>query len=106
MSSDDKLKEIYGNSNYPKWWINMDEQNTKKEKHIVKDTRKRSVFKALTGRALEISIGTFVISFFILQDLEKSLLIAVLNEGLCAIVSYFNDRVWNLTQFGRKIKHG
>ena len=64
MSSDDKLKEIYGNSNYPKWWINMDEQNTKKEKHIVKDTRKRSVFKAITGRALEILIGTFLISFF------------------------------------------
>ena len=76
-----------------------------RERHIVKETKLRSILKALSGRAFEISVGTFVISFLIIQDLEKSLGIAILNEGLCAITSYINDRIWNLTQFGRKVEH-
>lgn len=60
---------------------------------------------ALTGRALEIAIGTFIISFIFTQSLHLSLGIAIVNETLCAIVTYLNERVWNLCQFGRKIIH-
>jgi len=60
---------------------------------------------ALTGRALEISVGTFIISFLILKDLTLSLGIAILNETICAITSYLNERVWNIVQWGRRIIH-
>jgi len=77
----------------------------KENRHIVKETKKRSIFKAFTGRALEITVGTFVVSFFILQDLRVSFGLAVFNEGLCAITSYINDRIWNLFQYGREVIH-
>jgi len=60
---------------------------------------------ALTGRALEISVGTFVISFLLLRDLQLSFVTAIVNEGICAITSYINQRAWNFTQWGRKIIH-
>jgi len=59
----------------------------------------------LTGRALEIAIGTFVISYILTRSLELSMGVAMLNETLCAIISYFNERAWNLVQWGRRIIH-
>lgn len=75
-----------------------------KKKHIVRDTKKRSILKALTGRALEVTIGTFIISIFILNNLEQSLVVAILSECLCTATSYINDRIWNLSQFGREVE--
>lgn len=74
-------------------------------KHVVKDSKLRSISKALTGRALEIAIGTFILSLFIIKDIELSFSIAILNEALCAVTSYINDRIWNLFQWGRKVEH-
>lgn len=76
-----------------------------KEKHIVNEIRKRTLLTILTGRILEITIGTLVISFLLLDNLEQSLIIAVLSEGLCIITSYINDRIWNKFQWGRKVEH-
>ena len=73
-------------------------------KHTVKDTKIRSILKVLTGRALEVTIGTFIISILILNNLEQSLLIAILSECLCTLTSYVNDRIWNLSQFGREVE--
>lgn len=75
------------------------------DKHVVWESRRRSILKALTGRALEISIGTFVVSYFILGDITKSFGIATLHEMLCAITSYINDRIWNLSQWNRRVTH-
>lgn len=80
--------------------------NVKMVKHEVRETKLRSILMALTGRALEISVGTFVISFLLLRDLRLSFATAVVNEGICAITSYANQRAWNLTQWGRRIVHG
>jgi len=73
-------------------------------KHKVEDTRARSILKALTGRALEISIGSFVIAFVFTANLALSASVALINEGFCAFVCYFNDRAWNRIQWGRKVE--
>jgi len=73
-------------------------------KHKVEDTRARSILKALTGRALEISIGSFVIAFVFTANLALSASVALINEGFCAVVCYFNDRAWNRIQWGRKVE--
>jgi len=73
-------------------------------KHKVEDTRARSILKALTGRALEISVGSFVIAFVFTANLALSASVALVNEGFCAVVSYFNDRAWNRVQWGRKVE--
>lgn len=74
-------------------------------KHIVNDTRLRSIFMALTGRALEVAIGTFILAFIFTQNLHLSFGIAVVNETLCALVTYLNERIWNKIQWGRRITH-
>lgn len=73
--------------------------------HEVRETKLRSVLMALTGRALEITVGTFLISYLILHNLALSFGIAVFNETICAITSYVNLRIWNLSKWGRRITH-
>lgn len=80
-------------------------------KHKVEDTRKRSFFKALTGNGLEIIFDTFIfgLAFRILglsipEAAGLGLALSVLTEVLCFITNYFNDRIWNRTQWGRKVK--
>lgn len=74
-------------------------------KHRVTETKLRSILKALTGRALEVAVGTFLISFLVLRNLELSFKLAIFNEAICAVTTYINERVWNLSQWGRKVIH-
>lgn len=81
----------------------------KAHRHKISDERKRSFFKALTGNGLEILIDTFILGT-ILQILgipspyQISLGLSVLTEVLCFLTNYFNDRLWNRFQWGRKVE--
>lgn len=74
-------------------------------KHKINDTKLRSLLMVVSGRALEISVGTFLISYLLLDNLPLSFGIAILNETICAITTYLNLRVWNKTSWGRKVIH-
>lgn len=74
-------------------------------KHQVIESKLRSILRVITGRALEISIGTGVISFLLLRNLALSFATAVLSETVCAATSYVNNRLWNKTQWGLRVIH-
>lgn len=74
-------------------------------KRKLSESKLRSVLITITGRLMEIGIGTFVISYLILNNLPLSLGIAILNETICACTTYFNLRIWNLCDWGRRITH-
>lgn len=80
-------------------------------KHKVEDTRKRSLLKALTGNGLEVLFDTFIfgtvfhlLGLPIVEAVGTGLGLSVLTECLCFITNYFNDRVWNRVQWGRKVE--
>jgi len=78
--------------------------------HRVEDTRKRSLLKALTGNGFEVLFDTIIMaSFFIFIGIKAPDAIgigfglSICTEILCFITNYFNDRLWNKTQWGRKV---
>jgi len=80
-------------------------------KHRVEDTRKRSLLKALTGNGLEIVFDTFIFGYVFIQlgigvpeAIGIGFGLSVMTEILCFVTNYFNDRLWNRTQFGRKVR--
>ena len=81
-------------------WDLMSECN---QKHRVVETRMRSLLKGLTARILEVTLDTFVLSFFI--KVEIGLGLSIFLEVTCYAVSYCNERGWNKIDFGRKIIH-
>lgn len=86
------------------------EDQERNEKYIVKDSRKRSFLKALTGNGLEVLIDTILLSviFSILgvaSPVPISFVLSVITEVLCFITNYCNDRAWNFIQWGRKVEH-
>lgn len=71
--------------------------------HKINETRKRSFLKGITARILEIVIDTFL--FFALGlEIHTSFGIALLIEGLCFLLHYLNERVWNKINYGRIIE--
>lgn len=82
----------------------------KENKHIVKDTKKRSLFKALTGNGLEVLIDTIFLTAILTligvpDPAPISFTLSVITEFLCFVTNFFNDRIWNLFQWGRKVEH-
>ena len=69
----------------------------------VNETKTRSILKGITARVIEVLVDTVIISFLGV-DIPLSFGIALLIEGMCFIASYFTERVWNLTDWGRHIK--
>lgn len=72
------------------------------DKHRVDETHKRSIVKGITGRAIEIAVDAIILSLFGLNIFE-SVGVAILIEGLCFVSSYFNERLWNKVNWGRRI---
>lgn len=72
------------------------------EKQRVDEMHKRSIAKGITGRAIEIVVDTTILSLFGLNIFE-SVGVAILIEGLCFASSYFNERMWNKVNWGRRI---
>lgn len=80
-------------------------------KHKVEDTRKRSLLKALTGNGMEVIFDTIIFGMvFVALGMEIphaagiGFGLSVATELLCFVTNYFNDRVWNRVQWGRKVK--
>lgn len=78
-------------------------------RHRVNETRKRSVIKAVTGRIVEITIGTLV-QGTILNKLgfqspyEYGFLMTVIEELLCFTICLINERIWNKINWGREVE--
>lgn len=81
-------------------WDLMSDHN---QKHKVVETRMRSLLKGLTARILEITLDTFVLSFFV--KVEVGLGVSIFLETTCYVVSYLNERGWNKIQWQRKVIH-
>lgn len=80
-------------------------------KHRVDETRKRSLAKAISGRIVEITIGTLVFGTIILiifPSVENPYLaglgLNLIEEGLCFLITFFIERVWNKINWGRKVE--
>lgn len=77
-------------------------------KHKVNETKKRSLTKALIGRVLEISIGTLtfgtILSFLgFPYAYQLGLSLNLLEEIICALITYLSERVWNRVNWGREV---
>ena len=73
-----------------------------KRKKKVYETKSRSLLKVVSGRILEILVDTLLLNVFI-QRVELSLFLSVVVEGLCTLTHYINERLWNLSDFGRNV---
>jgi len=77
--------------------------------HKVEDTRKRSISKAITGRIIEILVGTTIqgtiLHFYFGFPFAYGVgfIMTLIEELSCAVICYFNDRLWNRVQWGRKV---
>lgn len=76
--------------------------------HSVNETKARSMLKAISGRIIEITIGTLVfgtiLSFLGFHaPYEMGLMLNLTEETLCAIITYITERIWNRINWGRRI---
>lgn len=67
----------------------------------VNDRYMRSLAKSATGKALEVLIDTLLFSRFLELPLSAGLAIAV--ELICAMMSFLNERLWNLIDWNREV---
>lgn len=67
----------------------------------INETRKRSLFKAISFRIIEIALDTLILSFFITPAVAFG--VAVSLEVLCLALHYAFERIWNKTDYGREI---
>lgn len=64
------------------------------------ETKTRSALKGLTERVMEVVFDTVVL-LFIGVNAGESLAIAVTFETVCFGLMFLNERLWNLSDFGR-----
>ena len=67
----------------------------------INETRKRSLLKAVSFRIIEIALDTLILSIFL--EIHLALGLAIALEGLCLLLHYGFERLWNRTDFGRDI---
>lgn len=73
-------------------------------KSKVNETHKRSLLKGISMRILEITIDTVLLSILGF-GIEKSLTVSIGIEGLCFVIHYINERLWNKVNWGRRIEY-
>lgn len=67
----------------------------------VYETRKRSLLKAISFRIIEIAIDSLILSFFVTPAIAVGLAVTI--EGLCFILHFIFERIWNKINYGRHI---
>ena len=67
----------------------------------VYETRVRSLLKAVSFRVIEITVDTFILSFFV--AIPVALILAILLEVVCFLLHYSFERAWNKIDFGRYV---
>jgi uncharacterized membrane protein len=81
----------------------------------INETKKRSLYKALSFRVIEIAVDTGAIylvfnnidricAFLGISYLAAAFWLAVLLEAFCFGLHYCFERLWNRTDFGRHTK--
>lgn len=78
-------------------------------KHKVNETKTRSFLKSISGRLIEITIGTLIIGTILTvlkvdSPYKLGFMMTIVEETLCFIICYFNDRIWNKINWGRNVK--
>lgn len=69
----------------------------------VNETRKRSLLKAASFRAIEIAVATALIHFWGKLEVQMALKLAIVSEATCFGLYYGFERLWNRIQYGRHI---
>ena len=69
---------------------------------MIHETRKRSLVKAVSYRIIEVLVDTVILSFFV--ELQVAFWLAVGLEGMCLLLHYIFERIWNRIDYGRYIK--
>jgi len=67
----------------------------------INETWKRSLYKAVSFRILEVAIDTLILSIFVEPRIAFGLAVGL--EGICLLLHYLFERVWNRIQWGRHI---
>jgi len=69
---------------------------------MIYETKIRSLLKAISFRIIEISVDTWILSYFVETHVAVGLAIAL--EGVCFGLHYGFERIWNRFNYGRVIK--
>lgn len=69
----------------------------------VNETKTRSFLKTMGFRVVEILLDTLLL-LTINQNVYENFVISIAIEGLCWLLSFIWERLWNLTDFGREVK--
>jgi len=67
----------------------------------VHETRRRSLIKAISFRIIEITVDTLILNIFLATT--TALALAITFEGLCFVLHFIFERVWNRINYGRYI---
>jgi uncharacterized membrane protein len=76
----------------------------KKKRHRkVNETPMRSFIKTMGFRIVEILLDTLILQI-ISENTALNLVVSIMIEGLCWLLSFIWERIWNRIDFGREIK--
>lgn len=67
---------------------------------MLKDTRLRSLTKAITWRVVG-TLDTILLAFIFTQDITKAISIGLTEVLSKIIIFYFHERIWNFIRLGR-----
>ncbi len=65
------------------------------------ETHKRSIVKTMTWRVIA-TATTMLVAYIWLGEWTTSIALAIMANGIKAVLYYIHERVWNRTDFGRK----
>ena len=65
------------------------------------DSHWRSIIKSISWRFVAVAV-TMLVSYMWLHEWASSIALALVANGIKALLYYLHERVWNRTNFGRK----
>ena len=72
---------------------------------VFKETRTRSLVKAVVYRVISLT-GTTLISWFITKDVKETLILTVVIQIFLIVLYYVSERAWNRISWGKKVTNG
>jgi hypothetical protein len=78
-------------------------------KHAINETKARSFLKSVTGRLIEITVGTVVQGIVLTllgfpSAFELGFMMTLIEEITCFSICFVNERIWSKIDWGRKIE--
>jgi len=65
----------------------------------IHETRRRSLLKAVSFRVIEITVDTLILNIFV--PTTTALALAITFEGICFVLHFIFERIWNKIDYGR-----